>query len=325
MITMSPHHQRRAATRSLLPLTLLALTGLLVTACSPSPPGEAVVTVTSTVAAPPTGGAAAANPASPPPNPAPASDTAASDGSSAGAPAAEAESHPGKTTRTGPPTTITFGRPTAADPATAGGGGTKGKPDGPAHRTGRGDAPSGTTPTGGTDNPPESLSTDGNLIAAATSAAAAAGVAPANPDTPGPESGPECPGYPKYVDEKPTGLRSDVVTAWRHAVNVAAGKGITMCLNDGKRSRGQQQAQYDEYVREYGTQVADELVLPPSKSAHVVGIAVDVQPAAAYRWLQSTDGSLGFCRIYDNEAWHFEYNPDYRTTGCPSRLPEPER
>ena len=36
-------------------------------------------------------------------------------------------------------------------------------------------------------------------------------------------------------------------------------------------------------------------------------------------------GSYGFCRIYDNEAWHFEYNPAYRVAGCPKRLPKPER
>lgn len=181
------------------------------------------------------------------------------------------------------------------------------------------------THTGRDATTPPGTPSTGDLIAAATSEAAAAGVAPANPDTPGPDSGPPCPANSKYVNEKPTGLRTDVIAAWQKAVSTAADQGITLCLNDGKRSRGQQQAQYQEYVEEYGTKVANELVLPPNKSAHVIGIAVDVQPADGYQWLQATAGSLGFCRIYDNEPWHFEFNPAYRSDGCPARLPEPER
>lgn len=148
---------------------------------------------------------------------------------------------------------------------------------------------------------------------------------PADPDTPGPDTGPACTADHAYVNEAPTGLRSDVITAWKAVVLAGKSKGITVCLNDGKRSRAQQLAQYEEYVEQYGKEVADQLVLPPNKSAHVIGIAVDVQPAEAYQWLQSTKGALGFCRIYDNEAWHFEYNPAYRTQGCPARLPQPPR
>jgi hypothetical protein len=163
------------------------------------------------------------------------------------------------------------------------------------------------------------------LLKDAIGLAAAAGVEPADPDTPGPETGPPCPADHAYVNEASTGLRSDVRTAWATVVKDGKRLGITVCLNDGKRSRAQQLAQYQDYVEQYGKAVADQLVLPPNKSAHVIGIAVDVQPAKAYQWLQSTKGSLGFCRIYDNEAWHFEFNPAYRTAGCPARLPKPER
>jgi LAS superfamily LD-carboxypeptidase LdcB len=116
-----------------------------------------------------------------------------------------------------------------------------------------------------------------------------------------------------------------VIAGWQKATKTAAAAGITLCLNDGKRSRAQQQAQFDDYAEQYGEQVAEQLVLPPNKSAHVVGIAIDVQPADGYRWLQNTAGSLGFCRMYDNEPWHFEFNPAYTHTGCPDRLPEPPR
>jgi D-alanyl-D-alanine carboxypeptidase len=64
-------------------------------------------------------------------------------------------------------------------------------------------------------------------------------------------------------------------------------------------------------------------VLLPEKSAHVLGLAIDVQPYAAYTWLEGTKAAWSFCRIYDNEAWHFEYNPDFVTAGCPARLPHP--
>lgn len=152
-----------------------------------------------------------------------------------------------------------------------------------------------------------------------------ANAADASPDTPGPEGGRPCATDAQYVDEDPTGLRSDVSTGWRSIEKAANADGVIVCLNDGKRSKAQQQAQYDQYEQQYGKEVADQLVLPPSKSAHVIGNAIDVQPQAAYQWLQATKGDLGFCRIYDNEPWHFEYDVKYFEQGCPARLPKPQR
>ena len=139
----------------------------------------------------------------------------------------------------------------------------------------------------------------------------------------GPDNGPPCPVDKQYSDEPPTGLRPDVLAAWRSVKKQAAAKGVTLCLNDGKRSKAQQIALYRLYVKEYGAAAADDLVLPWNRSAHVKGYAVDVQPAQAYQWLQATRGRLGFCRIYDNEPWHFEYSTVYRTSGCPPRQPKP--
>jgi hypothetical protein len=96
-----------------------------------------------------------------------------------------------------------------------------------------------------------------------------------------------------------------------------------MCLADGKRSRSQQQQTYDDYVKQYGQAMADQYVLPPDKSAHVLGLAIDVQPYQAYTWLQGTNGALNFCRVYENEAWHFEFDPAFSTSGCPTLLPYP--
>lgn len=116
-----------------------------------------------------------------------------------------------------------------------------------------------------------------------------------------------------------------MLAAWVSVKKLAATKGVTLCLNDGKRSNAQQIALFNLYVKEYGRAAATYYVLPPDKSAHVKGYAVDVQPARAYQWLQGTRGKWGWCRIYDNEAWHFEYSLVYRTSGCPARQPMPVR
>lgn len=113
--------------------------------------------------------------------------------------------------------------------------------------------------------------------------------------------------------------------AWISVKKQAAAKKVTLCLNDGKRSSAQQVALFKQYVKDYGLAAARTYVLTPDKSAHVKGYAVDVQPASGYQWLQATKGRLGWCRIYDNEPWHFEYSLVYRTSGCPSRLPMPVR
>lgn len=144
-------------------------------------------------------------------------------------------------------------------------------------------------------------------------------------DIPGPTTGTACPGSPEYSNEAADGLDAGVAAAWAQAVALANDDGITLCLHDGKRSRTQQQEIYDDYVRQYGRPTADELVLPPDLSSHVTGFALDVQPPAAHQWLQATGGALGFCRIYDNEPWHFEFRAAYQVTGCPDRLPEPVR
>lgn len=152
-----------------------------------------------------------------------------------------------------------------------------------------------------------------------------AAISTADPDAAGPDDGPPCAVDPQYSDEAPTGLRPDVLAAWVAVEKYAKNRGVALCLNDGKRSVAQQLALYDDYVRQFGKAAADVYVLPPAKSAHVKGYAVDVQPASAYRWLQATKGARGWCRIYDNEPWHFEYSISYQSAGCPARLPAPVR
>ncbi|WP_164479161.1 D-alanyl-D-alanine carboxypeptidase family protein [Nakamurella antarctica] len=140
-----------------------------------------------------------------------------------------------------------------------------------------------------------------------------------DPEAAGPDNGAPCPADPQYSDEEVTGLDPNTAAAYLAARRGAAAVGIVMCLNDGKRSTSQQQATYDDYVTRYGVAVANQYVLPPEKSAHVVGFAIDVQPAAAFNWLAQTAGSYGLCRMYDNEAWHFEFS---RTYAPPAARPD---
>jgi LAS superfamily LD-carboxypeptidase LdcB len=137
----------------------------------------------------------------------------------------------------------------------------------------------------------------------------------------GPTSGTTCPVDKRYTDEQPIGLRDDVLAAWQKVRAKATEQKVTLCLHDGKRSARQQQAQFDEYVGKYGTrELARQYVLPPEESMHVKGIAVDIQPLASAGWLERSAGAYGFCRRYENEPWHFEYDPAY-TKGCPAMRP----
>ncbi|MTD13675.1 hypothetical protein GIS00_06930 [Nakamurella sp. YIM 132087] len=194
--------------------------------------------------------------------------------------------------------------------------------------------PTETTSTTEAPGTTETSETTGSTPTTATSSSRSTTSGPAptivtrsaeEPDVAGPDGGKACPADGQYYDEATTGMLPDAAAAWAAAKKAAAADDEVLCLNDGKRSAAQQQAQYDAYVEQYGKDVADQLVLPWQKSAHVSGYAADVQPANGYVWLQATDGSLGWCRIYDNEPWHFEYSESYETTGCPDRLPEPER
>ena len=139
---------------------------------------------------------------------------------------------------------------------------------------------------------------------------------------PGPETGPVCPLDKRYVDEKPVGLRPDVLAAFQRLRAEAGRQGVRLCVEDGKRSAAQQQREFDAAVRKFGTvDLAARYVLPPGKSNHVKGIAVDVQPLASAGWIERNGRPLGWCRRYANEGWHFEYDPAYVTGGCPALLP----
>jgi zinc D-Ala-D-Ala carboxypeptidase len=138
-------------------------------------------------------------------------------------------------------------------------------------------------------------------------------------EVPGPPDGPKCPIDARYLDEAPDGLPPTVLQAWKSLRTKASEQGVQLCLNDGKRSRQQQQKEFDDAVEKFGTEeLAARYVLnPPDRSMHVIGLAVDIQPIESAKWVEKNGSTLGWCRRYDNEQWHFEYNAGYVTGGCP--------
>nr|WP_245193347.1 D-alanyl-D-alanine carboxypeptidase family protein [Amycolatopsis alba] len=141
-------------------------------------------------------------------------------------------------------------------------------------------------------------------------------------EVPGPDTGPTCAVDKRYVDEATSGMRPDVIEAWNTLRAKAKAQNVELCVNDGKRSRSQQQQEFDKAVQRFGSvEQAKKWALQPETSMHVKGIAVDIQPQNSAAWVDKNGGALGWCRRYDNEKWHFEYDPAWATGGCPPRLP----
>lgn len=105
------------------------------------------------------------------------------------------------------------------------------------------------------------------------------------------------------------------------AVAAAAADGIELTLTSGRRTPEEQQRLVDQAVERYGVPEAYRWVLPPDRSAHVQGLAVDVGPTDGALWLGEHGEELGLCRTYANEMWHFEMLPDGATT-CPEQRPD---
>ncbi|GAB0105499.1 hypothetical protein JMUB6875_44780 [Nocardia sp. JMUB6875] len=128
----------------------------------------------------------------------------------------------------------------------------------------------------------------------------------------------------RYPSEHLAGLTPQARTAfdaaraeafWRH--------GQLIGLTSGYRDPAAQQRLFDEEVHRSGSVAsARTLVLPPSESSHVRGLALDVRPHEGARWLEQHGGRYDLYRTYDNEWWHFEHRPETGGTP-PRRLPHP--
>jgi hypothetical protein len=115
------------------------------------------------------------------------------------------------------------------------------------------------------------------------------------------------------------GLKPALQRALDRAIAAAGAAGKDLRLTSGWRTRAEQQQLFDAAVKKYGSRAkASRWVLPPDKSAHVRGEAVDVGPRAGAKWLERHGSRFGLCRRYDNEWWHFELLTAPGGT-CPAR------
>ena len=90
-------------------------------------------------------------------------------------------------------------------------------------------------------------------------------------------------------------------------------------VTSGHRDAAVQHWMFTQEIRRTGSPwAAMQRVLPPERSAHVAGIAMDVRPSEGARWLEAHGWRFSLYRTYDNEWWHFEYR-----VVPPVRLPYP--
>ena len=119
-----------------------------------------------------------------------------------------------------------------------------------------------------------------------------------------------------------TELDSHLLRAIRDAATKAKADGVTLFITSGWRSPDYQRRLFDQAITQYGgRKAAERYVLPPEKSAHVEGKAVDIGPTDAADWLGRQGPAFGLCQTYANEMWHFELATHPGGT-CPPQLPD---
>ena len=94
------------------------------------------------------------------------------------------------------------------------------------------------------------------------------------------------------------------------AQSKARKEGINLVITSGFRTAARQDYLYKRAIAKYGSEKeASKWVLPPDKSHHPDGIALDVNypgDPEDTKWLELNGYKFGLCRVYKNEWWHFE-------------------
>jgi hypothetical protein len=111
--------------------------------------------------------------------------------------------------------------------------------------------------------------------------------------------------------KRPQQLNPQLVARFNAARTVGKSHGHTIEIRSGWRSVNHQQHLFNAAVQKYGSvTAASKWVLPPTKSLHTWGLAIDVRyvgnAASASRWFQKYSSHFGLCRRYKNEWWHYE-------------------
>lgn len=113
---------------------------------------------------------------------------------------------------------------------------------------------------------------------------------------------------------RPDALIPQFNSRYEAAKVAAKKKGYKLSITSGYRTLAQQKYLFDRAVKRNGSvEEATKWVLPPEKSNHPWGIAIDVNYGAggakgkkAAAWLEKDGYKFGLCRRYKNEWWHFE-------------------
>jgi hypothetical protein len=94
------------------------------------------------------------------------------------------------------------------------------------------------------------------------------------------------------------------------AQSKARKEGINLVITSGFRTAARQEYLFKRAIAKYGSaKEASKWVLPPDKSHHPDGIALDVNypgDPEDTKWLELNGYKYGLCRVYKNEWWHFE-------------------
>ena len=87
-------------------------------------------------------------------------------------------------------------------------------------------------------------------------------------------------------------------------------EGINLVITSGFRTAARQEYLFKRAIAKYGSaKEASKWVLPPDKSHHPDGIALDINYPGDpddTKWLELNGYKYGLCRVYKNEWWHFE-------------------
>jgi hypothetical protein len=114
--------------------------------------------------------------------------------------------------------------------------------------------------------------------------------------------------------KRPTELVPQFQSRYQAAKAAAKLKGYTLAITSGHRSLAQQEILYARAIKRHGSAAAaTKWVLPPKKSNHPWGLAIDINYGVggtkgkkAAAWLEKNGYQYGLCRRYENEWWHFE-------------------
>lgn len=116
------------------------------------------------------------------------------------------------------------------------------------------------------------------------------------------------------------GVDPRLMTAFEKAKAAGAAQGHEFSLNSSYRSPSEQQALVEQSIVDHGSvDEARKWVMSPWDSAHVRGVAIDIQGTPeGQQWLWDHQAEFGICRRYANEPWHFELQASFADNTCPA-------